>query len=165
MLSCSSQSYLDPQTVESLVEKQQFTFMARRALPTNYEAVNTLNHLPGATPNRLLDLDYGYSIVLKENTLEVTLPYYGRRFFPASDPNQNSFRFHSEKFTVERSIGKKGKKILLIRPQDLQYVQRIIIEIHPNGSAFTSIEASDRQPISYDGYLMANEENKNLSSE
>ena len=34
------------------------------------------------------------------------------------------------------------------------------IEVYKNGSAYVSIDSNDRQPISYNGYLMKNEISK-----
>ncbi|WP_346986616.1 DUF4251 domain-containing protein [Chryseobacterium sp. POE27] len=43
---------------------------------------------------------------------------------------------------------------------DTNRADEIIMEITKSGRAFTSIRSNDRQPISYDGYITKNEEQK-----
>ena len=40
--------------------------MAKRANPTNFDVINVMNSLPNNNSARMLDLDYGYSVVIKE---------------------------------------------------------------------------------------------------
>lgn len=158
--SCSSQSSLDPKIVDNLVNSQEFTFYAQRANPTNYDVINVMNSMPNSTATRILNLNGDYTIELKNNNLEVVLPYFGRLFNPTlgGGNNQNSYRFTSKDFAVTKTQNKKGKWIVTIKPNDVKNVNEIIIEIFKNGKAFTSISSNDRQPISYDGYVSKNEE-------
>lgn len=160
VMSCSSQNYLDEKTVSTLVDNNEFTFMAKRAHPTNYDVINVMNSLPGSTSSRMLELDYGYAVVVNKDKVEVTLPYFGRTFIPSYDNEKNSYRFTTKDFGVQKEAGKKNSIIYIIAPKDTQYVRRIIIEMFKNGSAYVSIDSSDRQPISYDGYIMKNEAKK-----
>ena len=41
-----------------------------------------------------------------------------------------------------------------ISPKDVDHVRVIYIEVYKNGNAYVSIDSNDRQPISYNGYLM-----------
>ena len=157
---CSTQNYLDPKTVIELVNGKQFTFMAKRANPTNYDVINVINSIPNSTSSRMLELDYGYGITFKDGELTSVLPYFGRTYTPIMDRDKQSYRFTSRNFSIEKKSGKKDTQILTIRPTDVDYVQRIIMEIYPNGKAYLSIYSNDRQPISYEGYLMENEVKK-----
>lgn len=159
--SCSAQNTTDSKTVDALVNSQEFTFYATRANPTNYDVINVMNSMPNSTSTRMLDLTgSNYTIELKNNTLDVVLPYFGRSFTPSYNNNDNSYRFTSKDFTINKSQGKKGKWIVKIKPNDVRTVDEIIIEIFKNGKALTSIRSNDRQPISYDGYIGKNEEAK-----
>lgn len=157
-----SQTKTDSQTVAELVNSEDFSFHAERATPTNYDVINVMNSLPNTTSTRILDLSgSNYSIDLRKDKLEVTLPYFGRVFNPTyGNTNQNSYRFTSKDFVVSKSQGRKGKSIVKIKVNDQSSVDEIIIEVFKNGKAFTSIRSNDRQPISYDGYISKNEEVK-----
>ncbi len=156
--SCSSRIYVDEGTLQKLIASDEFTFMAERANPTNYDVVNVMNNsLPGATSSRILNLDYGYTVVVNPKKVEVQLPYFGRMFSPSYDTSKNSYRFTSEDFRIEKNEGKNGSTDYVIYPKDQQHIQRIIIQIQKNGKAYVSLDSNDRQPISYDGYLMKNE--------
>ncbi|MBB4807968.1 hypothetical protein HNP38_003308 [Chryseobacterium defluvii] len=154
--SCSSQSTVDSKTVDAWVSSQEFTFHAQRANPTNYDVINLMNSMPNATSTRMLELDANYTVELRSNTLDVVLPYFGRSFRPNYN-NDNSYRFVSKDFTVNKSQNKKGNWVVRIKPNDVKDVTEIIIEVFKNGKAFTSMRSTDRQPISYDGYISMNE--------
>lgn len=160
-ISCTPQQSMNTTEVQQLINDEQFTFMAKRANPMNNDAINILNTMPGAGAGvRMMDLDYGYSIVLKEKELEVTLPYFGRVFIPSYDQNKNSYRFTSKEFSLDKKQNKKGNWVFTIKPKDVRYIRNIFVEVFKNGRAYVSIDSDDRQPISYDGYLMKNEEKK-----
>jgi hypothetical protein len=97
---------------------------------------------------------------LLEKELDVTLPYFGRMFNPSYDTSKNSYRFTSKDFTLSKILNKKGNLVYTISPKDVDHVRVIYIEVYKNGSAYVSIDSNDRQPISYNGYLMKNEISK-----
>ncbi|MGK6343197.1 DUF4251 domain-containing protein [Chryseobacterium sp. DT-3] len=157
--SCSSQASLDSKTVDALVDSQEFTFHAQRANPMNYEVINVMGSIPNAPGIRMLQLDGdNYTIELKKNSLEVTLPYFGRRFNTSYNTSDNGYRFTSKDFTVNKSQDKKGNWTLKIKPNDTRNVDEINIEVFKNGKAFVSMRSNDRQPITYNGYVSKNEE-------
>lgn len=153
VISCTSQNYISESEYQEAISSQQFTFMARRANPTNYDVINVMNSIPYSNSGRMLELDYGYSVVLKKDEVEVTLPYFGRMYQPSYDQSKNSFRFTSKDFAVNRKDGKKGSQIFTIVPRDQQHVRAIYLEVYKNGSAYAAVDATDRQPITYDGYI------------
>ena len=158
--SCSTQNGMDPKSVEEILSTDQFTFMATRANPTNNDVMNVINSLPNSSPSRMLNLDYGYDVVIKEKEITVTLPYFGRLYNPSYDSSKNSYRFTSKDFSINKKQNKKGNWVYTISPKDQNNIKVIYLEIFKNGAAFVSIDSSDRQAISYDGYIMKNETNK-----
>lgn len=160
--SCSSSanSQLPRNEVSSLVNSQNFTFLAQRAIPTNLDVVRIMNSLPGAGGTRMMDLDYGYTIKLTDDELKVELPYYGRVFIADPDTANNSYRFTSKDFHIAKEEGKKGKTLFRITPKDVRYVRSVFLEVFPGGKAYVSIDSNDRQPISYHGYIMKNDQLK-----
>ncbi|WP_431612284.1 DUF4251 domain-containing protein [Chryseobacterium sp. 'Rf worker isolate 10'] len=152
--SCASQGSLDPKTVDALVNSQEFTFHAERANPTNYDVINVMNSMPNATATRILNLNGDYTIDVSKNTLDVVLPYFGRVFNPSyGNAGDNSYRFTSKDFTVNKTQNTKGKWTLKFKPNDVRTIDEVNIEIFKNGKAFVSMRSNDRQPISYDGYV------------
>lgn len=150
---------MDSKTVDALVNSQDFTFHAQRANPTNYDVIKVMNSMPNSTSTRILDLNGDYTIIVKDKMLDVVLPYFGRSF-KANIGGDNSYRFTSKDYTVTKSQNKKGKWTIKIKPNDVNNVDEIIIEVFKNGKAFTSVRGNDRQPISYDGYVSKSEETK-----
>lgn len=160
MQSCNSQAYLDKNTVKTIVNNNEFTFVAQRAIPTNYDVINIMNSIPNSTSSRMLNLDAGYDVVIKNKELTATLPYFGRSFSGTQNPNDAGLRFVSKDYTITKKEGKKGKIILTISPNDVSKVNALHFEIHENGRAYLSVDSQDRQPISFDGYLEINEKAK-----
>ena len=153
--SCSTQSNISPANIASLLESQEFTFMAEHA-NYNLDVINVMNSLPGGSSSRMMDLDYGYSIEIRKDKLEVTLPYFGRMYTSNMDPDKNSYRFTSKDFTINKKEGKKGSSVFTIVTKDQQNVITINMEVFQNGKAYVWIDSNDRQSFSYDGHIMAN---------
>ena len=157
MNSCTSTANLPSAKVTELLRNGEFTFMAEQAQPSNSDVVNVMNSLPRSSASRMLDLDYGYTIVLKKSELRVELPYFGRMYNPSYDTSKNSYRFTSKDFTVSQQTGKKQSSVYTIITKDQPNIRRIIMEVFSSGKTYVSIDSNDRAPISYDGYLMENE--------
>ena len=153
--SCHTQSNIPPANIASLLESREFTFMAEHANPNNLDVINVINSLPGGSSSRMMDLDYGYSIEIRKDELQVTLPYFGRMYTSNMDPD-NSYRFSSNDFTIINKEGKKKSTIFHIVTKDQQNKIIIDMEVFQNGKAYVWIESNDRQSISYDGHIMAN---------
>ena len=154
--SCTTQTNISPEKVNGLLQSKEFTFMAERANPTNYDVIRVMNSLPNSNASRLLNLDYGYTLELKKDQIKVELPYFGRMYTPSFSLDDNSFRFTSKIFTVEQKEGKKGAIIYTIVPKDYQNVRRMVLEVYKNGKSYLTVDSNDRQLISYDGYIMEN---------
>jgi len=158
--SCATSGSIPTEKVAQLLQSGEFTFMAERANPSNYDVVNVMNSLPNSSSSRMLDLDYGYTIQLKKAELQVELPYFGRMYNPSYDTSKNSYRFTSKDYKVNQQEGKKGSTVYTIQTSDQPIIRRIIMEIFKNGKAYVSIDSNDRAPITYDGYIMENADPK-----
>ncbi len=153
---CSSQSTVANANITKLLKENEFTFMAQRANPASADVVNVLTSMPNSTSTQVLNLDHGYSLKITKNEIIAVLPYFGRMFSSSYDNTNNSYRFTSKDFNISQSSGKKGSIIYLINVKDQQNVRKMILEVFPNGKAYLSIDSTDRQPISYDGYIEEN---------
>lgn len=158
--SCTSQKSIPSAKVASLLENGEFTFMAERANPTNFDVINVMNSLPNGASSRILNLDYGYTVKVTKEEVKVVLPYFGRMFTPSFDQEKNSYRFTSNNFTLNKTAGKKGSSVYSFQIKDQPNIRKMFLEVFPNGKSYLSIDSSDRQAISYDGYLMENEVSK-----
>lgn len=155
--SCSSTSGvtsgLSNAEVSQLVESEDFKFVATRAYPLDQTVINVLNHLtPRGQAFRLLDLSQGYGFTMDHNKMDMDIPYFGTRYRADMNPDSNSFKFKSSEVTVTKKIDKKSVTFEL-KPTDQQNINAMYLQVFPNGRAFLSINANDRQPISYDGYI------------
>ncbi|MCQ4035685.1 DUF4251 domain-containing protein [Kaistella montana] len=153
---CSSTNSVSNANITKLLKDGEFTFMAQRANPTSSDVVNVLNSFPNSSSSQVLNLDYGYSLKITKDELVAELPYFGRMFSSNYDNTKNSYRFTSKDFNISESSGKKGSTIYTINAKDQQNIRRMILEVFANGKAYLSIDSSDRQPISYDGYIKEN---------
>lgn len=159
--SCETQTNIAPENVAHLLQNKEFTFMAEKANPTNFDVVKVLNSLPNSSASQMLNLDRGYTLEIKKDKIIAQLPYFGRMYNPSFDNEKNSFRFTSTVFTIQQNSGKKGSSVFTISPKDQQNIRKMILEVFPNGKSYLSIDANDRQMISYDGYIMQNIAEKN----
>lgn len=155
--SCTSQTYVESEILSSIIQKEEFTFIAEKANITNQDVINTMNSIPGGSVARLQNLGAGYDLALDNKELKVNLPYFGRTYNATMNSDRIGFFFTSKDYSIEKKEGKKGKKILTIKPNDINYISAIYIEISSNGKAYVSVNANDRQPISFSGYIMKNE--------
>ena len=160
LMSCSTQSIANKAQLQSLLAKNQFTFMAERANPTNYDVINAMNSIPNSSSTQMLNLDYGYTVQLKEKEISVELPYFGRMYNPNYDTSKNGLRFTSTDYTINKLENKKGTYVYEIAVHDAKKIRTLYIEVFNNGKAMVSVNADDRQPISYSGYITENKEVK-----
>lgn len=158
--SCSTNNTIPKAEVTSLLQQGEFTFMAEKAHPTNADVINVLNSLPNSSSARVLDLDYGYSVKIEKSEVLVELPYFGRAYTANYGTSKNSYRFTTKDFGFAQKAGKKGSTYYTISPRDHTEVQRMVLEVFPQGRAYLSVESNDRQAISYSGYVTKNLEQK-----
>lgn len=158
LFGCTTQNTLDKATVERLISEQAFTFHARKALPMNYDVVNAANSLPGGYA-RLLDLDPGYTLQISRENLSAQLPYFGRSYSGTFNRDQQGHYFDSKSYSYNVKNSSKSTTITM-QPNDISNIQRIFLDVYPNGRAYLSIDAVDRQPISYEGYITAVEKSQ-----
>lgn len=152
-ISCSTQIYLEPAVLESVVQQKEFKFNATKAFPTNGQVLGVMNSMSMGGSSRLLNLDPGYGFVLDKDVFESHLPYFGRAYSSQYNSNDGGIKFTSNDFSVNQSKTKKGNTLLVVKTNDLRVNYTFNIEIFKNGSSFVSIDSNDRQPISFDGNI------------
>jgi hypothetical protein len=124
--------------IKAIVESRSFTFNAQTATPQK-----------GGTRQ----LDAGYTLLLRNDTLFCDLPYMGRVYQTQIGSSDGGFKFQSRKFEYQYKSGKNGKWTVRLNTKDLQNQRDFYLTIAPNGIASVSVSCIDRQSISYSGIV------------
>lgn len=127
--------------IESMLINRDFTFVADR-----------VNPLRGST--RVLTSRY--DVRVSSDSLISFLPYFGRAYVPPTQPGKVLTQFTSVSFSYEVDQRKNGRWNVLIRPADVQDIQELLFTIFENGNASLGITSRANDHITYDGYLIKN---------
>jgi hypothetical protein len=101
-------------------------------------------------------LDAGYELKCQQGQLQSYLPYFGRSYSgTAAYTNQNPLDFKTTEYTIQRSNGKKGSKVLLIRPGSIAEILEYRLTVFNNGRANLDVTFNSRSPISFSGQVTA----------
>ncbi|WP_158826245.1 DUF4251 domain-containing protein [Mucilaginibacter lacusdianchii] len=145
--------------IKRLIDSKRFIFQAQYANPLG-GGVTTLNgRLINITPNVSgssghVYLNYNYDVRVRPDSVIAYLPYFGRTTFaPAYNPSDNGVKFTSTKFGYDVKTTKKGNTVITITPQDAGYNRKMTFTISPQGSATLQMIITNRDAISYDGYI------------
>lgn len=112
----------------------------------SFEPINTTTG-----SGRLRQLTPGYFFQLKDDTLKVSLPYFGRAYTAPLDPSDAGYNFTTTDFTYDIKEGKKNSYIVSINAKGKVYNTNFMLTVYDNGSAYLQANSSDRQPVSYNG--------------
>ncbi len=94
-----------------------------------------------------------YHLKTSNDSLYVQLPYIGQAYIAPVNPGQSPYDFISTSFDFQVTAEKADRLNITIKPRDKQNVQQFSLVIYDNGNASLSVNSSDRQGISYDGYI------------
>lgn len=126
--------------LKKMVNEKNFDFVAERMNPAK------------GLPRNLTGF---YDLKVSDDSLNVQLPYIGQSSFPPIDPSQSPMNFINTSF--EYSFTESNDKLnVIIKPTGNTKVQQFLFEIFSNGNATLSVNSSDKQSISYQGYIAAN---------
>lgn len=154
--SCGSNKNIVNAESRDLLNSGKFSFVAEKASPTNLDVINIMNSMPAGNSARMMDLSAGYYVNFSPDEISASLPYFGRMFVANMDPTKNGLDFKSKSFTVDTSRSTDKKTVWAVRFNDVQNVNQLFLEVYKNGKAYVSINANDRQAISYDGHISEN---------
>jgi hypothetical protein len=143
--------------IKKLIDNKRFVFKALYANPLG-GAVTTLNgRLINISPDGSgrIYLNYNYDVKVRPDSVIAYLPYYGRTTFDASygNTNDSGVMFTSTKYGYTSKAGKKGSTVITITPTDAKYNRKMILEIQENGNTQLQMIITNRNAISYDGYI------------
>jgi hypothetical protein len=139
--SCSSSkkaTKLNVEDISSMINAENFTFVAER-----------VNPLRGSS--RILTSSY--DVIVKKDTLNCYLPYFGRAYQAPIDPSKGPIDFKSYNFTYSVTLKNNDEWQVFIKPKDQQDVQQLLFQIFGNGSATLNVVNTNRDPISFYGHV------------
>ncbi|HWZ14439.1 MAG TPA: DUF4251 domain-containing protein [Mucilaginibacter sp.] len=133
------------QAVKNMVNNINFVFQA-----------NYVNPQRGGARS----IDYGYDLVVSKDTITAYLPYYGRAYVAPTDPTEGGIKFKTTHFDYKAKTNKKGGWDILIVPKDknisdMRDVQSLRLSITSTGYASLNVTSTNRDFISFDGYIEA----------
>lgn len=97
-------------------------------------------------------LNPGYILTVKGDTLIANLPYFGR-VYQAALGADGGFNFTSYEFDYQVKPGKKDGWNVSIKTKDQPSQRKFNLTITKSGSASLAVLSSDRESISYYGVL------------
>ncbi len=130
--------------VAEKVDKMKFTFKANYAYPTSYKSIY---------------LSSFYEAKVSTDTVYAYLPYYGRAYTAPMNPSDGGIKINSTDFDYEVTKGKKkGNWILDINVKEKGDNISLTFDIWDNGEARLRVIDSKRQPISFLGEIVLDDD-------
>lgn len=126
--------------IKSQLDNKSWTFVAQSALPM---------------AGRTIQLNGNNELVVKNDSMQSNLPYFGRVFSAPISPSDGGYNFSAPiKTYLISDRNKRGFEVLL-SPQDRSNGEKFNLRVFENGTAMLTVSNINRQPISFNGYLRA----------
>jgi hypothetical protein len=131
-------------TIKVPLNNKRFTFTPTTMMPTSGRSRPVTSS--------------GYLLQVKgSDTLVAYLPYVGRAYNAPINPSDAGINFTSTNFTYAVSEGKKNSYKVVIVTKDRMYNTTLTLTVYDDGSAYLNVNSSDKQSISYNGSVTANQ--------
>ena len=127
----------DTAEVRKAVETQNYVFKAQQVYPQN-------GNVRFLTPD--------YDLTVSRDTIISYLPFFGRAYVAPINPSDGGIKFTSTDFAYKMKNNRNRWEIM-IKPNDASEVQEMHLEIFDNGSATLRVTSTNRQNISFNGYI------------
>lgn len=145
MVSCSATSKVaktnedsaNAELVTIMLEKRMFKMDFARAYPT-------------AGPS--FSLTYPYFVSVIRDRVESFLPYFGRAYSIPYGGGEG-LRFEAPITNYRMTDGKKGKRIVTFDARTTEDNYQFRIEIYPTGETYLTVNASQKQSMSFSGTI------------
>ncbi len=125
-------------TLQQMIESHNYAFKAQTAMPM---------------AGRMIQLTSDYDLQVYPDKIIASLPYYGRAYSAPIDPSQGGIMFTSKDFNYTAAKKKKDRWEIAIRTKDQSTEQLMQLSIFSNGSASLQVNSTNRQSISFNGYV------------
>ena len=132
--------------ITKIISEQNFMFTAQSVTPMG---------------GRFRQLTTDYNVKVSKDTVSSDLPYFGRSYSADIGSSEGGINFTSTDFEYQVSDRKKGGWDITIKPRDVKDVQQFNLSVFESGSASLQVNSTNRQPISFNGYVS---EKKNRKS-
>ncbi len=131
-------------TIKASLNNKRFTFAPTTMMPTSGRSRSVTSS--------------GYLLQVKGNdTLVAYLPYAGRAYSAPMNSSESGINFTSTNFTYAVSEGKKNSYKVVIVTKDRMYNTTLTLTAYDDGSAYLNVNSSDKQSISYNGSVTADQ--------
>lgn len=147
-------------TIINLIESNNFKFEASSATPLGNDISKIGLSLSGGGSvfqGGRVDLTSNDNYVLiKDETADLFLPYFGRVFLPSRNSNDRGINYKGKLKNYSVSINEKKKRIIVNFEADKKgdYL-KFAFTINASGNSNLSIYSTKRQSISYTGNITA----------
>ncbi|MBP1618447.1 MAG: hypothetical protein H6Q14_2274 [Bacteroidetes bacterium] len=122
--------------IDSLVAIPKIEFRPTQATPTSYKAVS---------------LSYGYYLRITKDTVQCSLPYFGRAYTANLNTDEIGVNFTSKNFEYQKEVARKGSYTIRIEPRDTRQKFKLYLTVQPSGYSSLQVTDPDRQAISFYG--------------
>ena len=126
------------------IDSKQFHFLATSATTSK---------------GRTLQLSGGYFIFLGEDSLTVSLPFFGTEYQSShygASREDAGINFHTHQFSYKADTTKKGGWEITIQPSGQSSASRIYLSISSSGACRTSVNSSTRSNMTFHGNVLSN---------
>jgi hypothetical protein len=123
--------------IKSQLDNKSWAFVAQSALPM---------------AGRTIQLNGYNELVVKNDSMQSYLPYFGRAYSAPMSPSEGGYNFSALIKTYAISDHKNGYDVVL-SPQDRSNGEKFNLSVFDNGTAMLTVSNNNRQPISFNGYL------------
>lgn len=135
--------------IKNLIDSQNYVFKAQSAMPMS---------------GRTRQLTSDYDVKVTKIQVVSYLPYFGRTYTAPINPSDGGIQFTSKDFDYTVSPRKKGGWDIQIKPKDYRDVQQFSLSVSQNGYATLQVTSTNRQAISFNGYITAIKTKKKKAS-
>jgi hypothetical protein len=125
---------------KEMVSNQQYIFKAQTVTPLS---------------GRLRQLTSDYDLQVSKETIVGNLPYFGRAYSATPGSSGGGIQFTAKDFHYTATEKKKGGWNIVIKCKDAGDTQQLQLAIFTNGTASLQVTGNNRQPVSFNGYIMA----------
>jgi hypothetical protein len=126
------------QAVEQLINSQHYIFIPNTVLPSR------------GTSKALTS---EYQLKIKKDTLDASLPYFGRAYTASISVTENPLDFKTTDFKYTMTESKKGGWDISIIPKNAGDARQLTLSVSQDGYASLQIICNNRDPISFNGYI------------
>ena len=131
--------------VKNMIANQRYVFKAQTVTPM---------------AGRLRQLTPEYDLQVSKEKIVAYLPYFGRTYSAPIDPSRGGIQFTSKDFDYRVTERKKGGWNVSITTKDLPESQQLQLTIFSDGTASLQANSTNRQSISFNGYITSADKKK-----